>query len=224
MTRGVPYHHDVRCPRHTLRCPSTCCGPNASASVSGARGDSQCPAYISTLGGAMHQASVPHLFTLALLLSLGSGVHAQTAGLATDTVAIRAAVLTALEAEQSSFEARDCQASVGYFADLQPLFVVSGRVIPSRTVLERACSQMVATRGGPSRELDGHVIHVLSTESAFSVSIYRIPPRVAGDPPTRQVVTKVWILRSGAWRIGHMHESTGPWTPPGLPGVRTPPA
>lgn len=161
------------------------------------------------------------LLTLGLLLSLGGRADAQVTGGVTDTAAIRAAVLAALEAEQAAFEARDCETSVGYFADLQPLFVVSGRVMPSRAILAMACGRMVAARGGAARELDRHVIHALSNESAFSVSIYRSPPRAAGDPPTRQVVTKVWILRGGSWQIGHLHESAGPWTPPGPPGGRS---
>jgi len=83
---------------------------------------------------------------------------------------------------------------------------------------------MVGARGGAPRELDRHVIYVLSNESAFSVSVYWISPRVADTPPTRQVVTKVWILRGGAWQIGHLHESAGPWTAPGPAGGSAPQA
>lgn len=143
-----------------------------------------------------------------------------------DSVAIRVTVLATLEAEQQAFRSRDCERSVSYFADLQPLFVVSGRVMPSRTILSMACGQMVAPGAGAPRQLERHVVHVLSATSAFSVSIYRVPPPegAASEDATRQVVTKIWILSDDGWRIGHFHESSGPFGRGGPAASPRPPA
>lgn len=122
----------------------------------------------------------------------------------------------ALDAEQAAFAAADCTVAMGYFADWEPLFVVSGRTM-NRPQLVQMCTRMAGPRPGPPRELVSHAVHVLSAGAAFSVTHYSVrrPGPDGNRSAVAQVVTKVWVRIDDGWRIAHLHESIAGARPPG---------
>ena len=145
-------------------------------------------------------------FPFVVLTVFAAGpLVAQTAMSAAQIEAVETQVREALDAEQAVFESRDCAVALNFFADRQPLFVVSGRTIPNKAVLQRACGSMTANRAQTLRALRQHVINVLSPDVAYSVSHYETS--ASTDAARPQVVTKIWTRVDGRWLIAHLHES-----------------
>ena len=122
---------------------------------------------------------------------------------------VERSVRTALEEEQAAFQSGDCERAMSFVGDRTPLFVVSGRVIPTKSALTAMCGRLAGPRPGADRTLEGHVVHVLSPVAAYSVTTYAVATEGAnGEQATSsQIVTKIWESIDGTWRIVHFHES-----------------
>lgn len=128
---------------------------------------------------------------------------------ALDEVAVRTEVEARLRAEIAAFERKDCDEALGFYADREPLFVVSGRPMQARADLATRCPAMVARiPPGATRPIASETIHVLGIDAAYSVTEFLLPNRggPAGETIS-QFVTKVWSRIDGSWLIVHVHES-----------------
>lgn len=120
---------------------------------------------------------------------------------------IERAVADAMQAEQEAFAAGDCETALGFLAE-DSHFVIGGRAMP-RAAMQAMCAR-IAAKGAPfEREVTGHDVYVLSSSVAYTVSTYSIGPpgQSAQATSNTQMVTKIWELREGKWRIVHFHES-----------------
>ena len=124
-------------------------------------------------------------------------------------MAIRTEVEVQLRAEIAAFERKDCDAALGFYADRAPLFVVGGRLMPSRSDLASRCPRMVARiPPGATRPIASETIHVLGVDGAYSVTEFLLPNRdQPGGESLSQFVTKIWSRIDGSWLIVHVHES-----------------
>lgn len=150
--------------------------------------------------------------TLALCASLTIvgwtlPAQAQEQMLDEERASIERTIADSLRAEKQAFGAGDCEAALGFLAE-DSHFVVGGRTMP-KAAMQALCAR-IATKGAPfEREVEQDEVYVLSSDAAYTVTTYAVghPSQGTQTTPSTQVVTKVWALRDGRWRIVHFHES-----------------
>lgn len=103
----------------------------------------------------------------------------------------------------------DCGTGMLAVADRQPVFVSNGWVVRSRAALDTACKEMVAPRTGATYVIDTLSVHALSHHAAYVVreGAYTITYRDKRPDTLRLIMTTVWELRNGEWKMVHLHES-----------------
>lgn len=101
---------------------------------------------------------------------------------------VERSVRTALVEEQAAFQSGDCERAMSFVGDRAPLFVVSGRVIPTKSALTGMCGRLAGQRPGSGRTLEGHVVHVLSPVAAYSVTT--LPSPLKGQTASRRRARK----------------------------------
>lgn len=121
-----------------------------------------------------------------------------------DHASVERAVAESLQAEQRAFRDGDCAAAVEFVAEDAHLVV--GGSTTTRDAMRSMCERIAASGVPFKRAVSDEKIQVLSTDTAYSVTTYAIGPPGQG-PRGTQVVTKIWQLRGGKWRIVHFHES-----------------
>jgi ketosteroid isomerase-like protein len=122
---------------------------------------------------------------------------------------IRDTIMALEDAMNLAVDGLDCRKGMLTVGDREPVFVSNGWVVRNKAALQTACETMVAPRTGATFAVDTLSAHALSPEAAYVVreGAYTINYRDRPPETLRLIMTTVWALQNGEWKMVHLHES-----------------
>jgi len=102
------------------------------------------------------------------------------------------------------------QCGLELVADGKPTFVSNGFVIQTAEELREMCVGLVEPRTGATWNNDFRTVHVLSNNAAYVVrkGTYTINFSDRDTQVVDPVITTIWHLVDGQWKMVHLHESS----------------
>ena len=155
-----------------------------------------------------HSSRLWLLVLIFSLLFLGACANAENEAPQINAEQITSTLLQ-LE-DQLHLEVDELKCDLNLIADGKPTFVSNGFVVQQAQELREMCVDLVAPRTGASWDNDFVEVHVLSEKSAYVVrkGTYTINFKERDTQVVEPVITTIWQLIDGDWKMVHLHESS----------------